>query len=328
MHTSLFDAPSELERATAIASSESVELLWPEVSGSYLAIYRDGVLLYEGIPISSYSDKNVSAGAEYLYEIHLTTPMPEDRWPDLLSDEEIESVKAGETPAPEQSYVWGLDTTVPGANTAPAAAAALTAAASSGPKNSAFRYRTFIADATADAPQPFCAPADGAQYRFKGDNRGWETTAGTHRTQANAVLNWADKKVTVTKSVGSTTRQKKVNGKWEHNATKTASASGITLKKKAMSASTARLYMKVKVKNPFCKLVVLPIYAELTIEIKRSGSYVIISGTRRPVPHHEAYLKWTSTSWKRILARKSQGFHCLGIVSTCSYDGLTGSGTY
>ncbi|KZE90019.1 hypothetical protein AVP41_02821 [Microbacterium sp. TNHR37B] len=265
-----------------------------------------------------------------MYQASLTSVIPEERWEDLLTEDELASVRAGDTEPPQESTTWGIPVTVPTSESEPAATAAAASAAAAAPSKTTFRYRTFIADAYVAGPQIACTPPTGT-YRFKGDNRSWSSSSGTSRTQVTTQFMWTTATMSTVKSVGSTTRQvKNSNNVWVHDDTKNAGTSGITTTNKSMSSTSARLYMKIAVGNPFCNpALTLPIYAELQIEVKRSGSYSILAGTRRPVPNHEAYLRRDSSStWTRILQRKNDGFGCLAAINFCAYDSLVKTGSY
>lgn len=322
------DSEEEGFKAIAVAGEQQVDLLWPEIEGENVAIYRDGDALYDGAYVDSYADATVVPGDQYFYEVSVTSTMPREKWPTVLDDQELELVESGEAPPPSEGHTWGISVVAPTRNTEAAATSALASVAKSQPKKTLFRYRTFISNAHIPAPDfGVCSPTTG-EYRFGGDNRSWASSGGSSRTNATTTFNWASKKMSHSKSVGSTKRYKKVKGSWKLEAEKKASSNGITQTQKQMSASTGRLYLKVAVKNPFCSYLALPIYAELTLQVKRSGSYSIISGTRRPVPHHEAYIKRDSDSWTTVLRKTNKGFDCLARLNFCGYDSLVKDGKY
>lgn len=317
-------------RAAAVAGSDRVEVLLPVTDGVELQVFRDGVQIYSGEPKNTVVDTEVESGQTYLYESTLISTIPEERWAQLLTDDEFQAVRSGESSPPTQSTTWGIPVTVPLDETLSAATTAATTAAVASPSQTTFRYRAFIQDAYVSAPQIACTTPTGT-YRFKGDNRTWSPSAGSHRVQATAYFNWTSSTMTTARSVGDTVRQvKNSSGVWVNETPKNAGTSGITLTNKAMSSTAGRLYMKIAVSNPFCNTAVtLPIYAELQIDVRRSGSYAIISGTRRPVPNHEAYLRRdAATAWTAILSRTNAGFGCLAVVNTCGYDSLVRSGSY
>ncbi|MBO1901165.1 hypothetical protein J4H92_04280 [Leucobacter weissii] len=324
----------EEDEAISVASSEHVELIWPDVNAEEVTIYRDGVSIHEIAHPSadaaiSYLDEEVREGSEYFYEVHTTSRVPEDQWGEFLTDEEIAAVQEGEVPEPTSGNIYALNVLTPMSDTVGAADAVVLAAAKALPSKTTFRYRTFIQEAWVDAPPVVCTPPSTNSFRFKGDNRGYAADSGTYRTHAAAFMNWKDKKLTFNKKVGTTTRQEKVNGTWKNTEKKTASADGIVLTSRGISSSIATFKMRKTVRIPFCNAALTaPIGVELVIKVSRSGSYVISNGLRRPVPRHEAYLRNDGKSWTPILRLRNEGFSCIAGIPVCGFETINKKGTF
>lgn len=324
LNGSLLESKNPEDRAAALVSPTKVDLLWPDMRAARTYIYRDEVLLATLNGETSFVDTSINPGSKYEYTVTAETPLSRDEMNEFVTSDEAERIDAGEMEVPSAGTTWGIPATVPKDSTdvAVVAAAQVAAKAAAARTSTEFRYKTFIAGATAPAPQGACTPPIGS-YRFKGDNRSW-STGGSNRTYARVTMNWSNKTMTFGKSVGSTTRQKKVSGVWKNESTKKASAAGITFKNQGMSSTSGTAYINVVVTNPLCNTAAtLPIFGRMTVNITKSGSFSLRNAIRRPVPHHETYIKANNqSSWKTIFGRTNKGFGCLTRVNVCNYESL------
>ncbi len=174
----------------------------------------------------------------------------------------------------------------------------------------AFRYRTFIPDATASTGI-LCG-------RFQGDDRGFTSYYhASNRTRASVFFNWPTKTIDVTKHVGATHRLKSVEStmgldRGFQAATKTASSAGILFHTATMSPTYGSININHSVANPLCGPAG-PITYNVVIEMWKDGS-ARLSGTAGKVPNHEAYVYPTSASnGPEIYTRKRSSFNCLNL---------------
>jgi len=295
------------------ASSEGVELSWAAVSGvSEYRVSRDGRLLTV-VRGTHYRDQGVRPGTEVQYV--------------------VESVDPPKARVDFPGRTWGLSVSVPKTSSSDAvgmqAAAAVKQAAAVAPAYTIATYETFI-------PQQYIAvPIVGCSYHggywghsFTGDNRGWGTMPGSSfKTKSTAFVLWneggrliANNYVGATHVVSTRTHQLV--------ATKTASASGLSITRMKGNSSQAELAFRIHAQNPFCGGP-QAIDAGFNMVVTRSGSFTILSGWHKLMPNHQLWIATNlSRAWTRAYARSYFNELCL-INNLCPPAALRGtSGRY
>ncbi|WP_151569281.1 hypothetical protein [Actinomadura rudentiformis] len=200
----------------------------------------------------------------------------------------------------------------PSAPTTLAAPAAPAVEAAAQKNSTYFVYRTFIKDKRVNA---FPCVAQGGQ--FNGNNRSYSTkdSAGFKTNMALGV-NWKTSKVHTSKKVSATKLYR--GGKLKGTKTATSKNMKFTGGKFAGTGSSRKYTVTLKhsATNPFCTRIGGAIDYQVTVTIYRSGK-VALSGSRRKVPNHEAYVFHNSLSGKRtfVLKKKNHGFKCLQPVA-------------
>ncbi|MFG1998338.1 hypothetical protein ACGFNU_04235 [Spirillospora sp. NPDC048911] len=191
---------------------------------------------------------------------------------------------------------------------APSAPAAPAAEAAAQKNSTYFVYRTFIKDNRVNA-----FPCQGAAYQFNGSGRSYSTKDNVgFKTNMAFGVNWKTSKVHTSKKVSAT---KLYLGK-KLIAKKTASSKNMKFTGGKFSGKgSSRAYtvtLKHSATNPFCTKIGGAIDYKVKITVYRSGK-VVLSGSRRKVPHHEAFVFHNSISGKRtfVLKKKSHGLICL-----------------
>jgi hypothetical protein len=148
---------------------------------------------------------------------------------------------------------------------------------------------------------------------FIGDNRGFSTYyEKNHRTRLSVFYDWPGRRLYSTKHIGETHRTD-----WGPFSAKSAraSADGIKLSNAGMDstprgATYGRVQVNHAVGNPLCKPAG-PISYSLIFEAWKNGA-ARLSGTRRKVPAHEAYVYPTSGANGNTILRRSRAyFACL-----------------
>lgn len=239
--------------------------------------------------------------------------MPREEWLEHFSEEEINSIIKEEFPIPETGYTWGLQVLIPSESNESIESLLeelqLLAASSA---YSEFIYRTFIASPYALSGYPACSPGEDTQYRFVGDNRSWSRTSSKYRTHTRIYYNWSSANASLAKGIGTTVRQKYSGGAWQHDSNKTASSTQITLDQQVKTTTHNISYFVNKAKNPFCTYGAESIQAKMGLTVHRSGSYAVASGSRRAVPHHEAYIMREGKPWVTVFQKPigPLGFDC------------------
>ncbi|WP_460807411.1 DNRLRE domain-containing protein [Nocardioides salsibiostraticola] len=192
--------------------------------------------------------------------------------------------------------------------------------------SSAFRYRTFIPSAEVSA-YAICG-------KFAGDDRSWTSYyKAPNRTRISVFFNWPTGTLDVGKHIGVTHRL----GSWHFTGTgiryfsekkKRASSKGIRFHnaKKVTKPNGAARYMSVyvdhAVPNPMCKIGGNVSY---NIHVSRwRGGVARITGTRKKVPAHEAYVyPHTEAYGKKLIRRSSSSFFCLAPL-ICGVEEIGG----
>lgn len=163
-----------------------------------------------------------------------------------------------------------------------------------------YYHRTFIPAAKANSV--VCGV-------FKGDNRTWSTSlSASHRTQVTARIDWAAKKVTMTRLVGTTHRL--AEGGFGA-ASKTASVSGIKITGVSASSTYGRFEITHSVGNPLCSLAG-PISYHEVVSMYKTGA-LSVQGSGVQVPNHEWYAMKANASVRTIQKTTAKDFFCLSV---------------
>lgn len=298
----------------SVSSTGAVELTWSEVAGAISqAVYRDGALQGH-VRDETWADDTAVPGAVHEYRVEMEVDGGSEVVRDPFTGETVVApqrssvtiVTAVPVPAPHRASRSGLAQVELAAE---ATAAAQVAATS----NSKFRYLTFIAPAT--APGFPCVPLPTNTY-FGGDNRSYSATSTKYRTRATVTMNWATRKLTQSRGVGETINY---NSNGTERSRKRASASEMVMTNTSVSSTRASFRLNHRASNPYCSSGQAIRY-DVSVSLYKSGSY-IISGYRRPVPNHEAYVQSDSGAWRTVFRLPNEGFHCL--TGVCGTDSLS-----
>lgn len=299
---SLLESESEDEPAMWAASADFVDISWSPLPGisEYLVFKED--ILQAQVTETSYRDVEVSPGQEIFYRIEAVLPTPES-----------------------EGRTWGLMAAVPDASPsdAPEMQEALDEQVSIMATRSlaTVQHQTFIPQSRLSAPRVGCSY--GSSYKFGGDNRGFQAS-GSSRTRVQANISWANNgSMSTSKSVGAT---RVYNSSGKQVASRTASSSGLSVKKLALSNRTSiDLRFNVSAANPFCSASAA-ISAAFTMNVTRSGSWSIISGQHRQMPSHEIHIH-SGTRWVSAYRRSYASATCLVNIAcpTASMAGRYGS---
>ena len=327
---SLATSPDVESRAWGAGFDDRAELHWPDLGDHWSVMVRRGqeILAITGPGPTTVVPRVGEAYSDF-FVITAESPMSEEDYSSRLTAEEITAVLAGELPVPTIVREWGVEIQYPLVSSRMPSLDSLSGdiefeSFSATPASSTFVYRTFIASATAPSGFPACSPGGDSQYRFVGDNRSYSSTAGTHRTRVAVTFNWTTASTSVARSVGNTHRQRFISGAWTTTETRNAGTSGITTSVFRMNSSSALVNITVDVRNPFCNAAALPIYGTMALEVTRAGNYSINGGSRRTVPHHEAYIKKsTSASWTPVFRLPVSDFSCLSFINLCPSQSLS-----
>jgi hypothetical protein len=327
---SLATSPDVESRAWGAGFGERAELHWPDLGDQWSTIVRRGqeIVAITGPGPMTVVQRASEAQSDF-FVITAESPMLEKDFSSRLTADEITAVQAGELPVPTIVREWGVEIQYPQVSGEAATPDSLSGeigfeSFSATPASSTFVYRTFIASATAPSGFPVCSPAGDSQYRFVGDNRSYSPTAGTHRTRVAVTFNWTTASTSVARSAGNTHRQQFISGAWTTTETRSSSTSGLTTTVFRMNSSNALVNITVDARNPFCNSAALPIYGTMALEVTRAGNYSINGGSRRTVPHHEAYIKKsTSASWTPVFRLPVSSFSCLSFVNLCPSQSLS-----
>lgn len=307
-------------------------------------VLRGDEIIAKDLKENSFIDTAARPGIENDYSIETVVSVPEDEWSDSLVEDEIVAIRDGAMEAPTRGVIWGVPILIPAERSVESALETMyvVEAAAAVATMTHVRYATFIPQQWVERDgnqQFFCqasTPSNASRTFTKGDNRSWNTSAGvssaSHRTQVVVGKNWTSSgNASITsKTIGATGIWYTIGSapaKYFYGQA-TASNSGITLSPHSAGTQSAVFTIRVEARNPWCaSTVVLPIYGRLYMSVQRSGSYVV-SGERRPVPNHEAYINYNTGSTKRIFRLSNLGFHCLGANALCSMQpiSVTGSG--
>lgn len=197
--------------------------------------------------------------------------------------------------------------------------------------NTAVTYRTFIQPASVGAAM--CNWGSSA-HTFDGDGRGFNTPSlsepyqtPNYRTLMFANLNWDNPPISrlmTFKNVGvSVTRE---NGVIVDSSY--AEMDQMLIVDAAANSTYGEFRMDHSAANPHCKLWDWnyggAIEYDVQFRMYRSGTVEAV-GWRKPVPHHELYVRWNRTDgtsfWQSMMQRGNSGFHCL--VDLCPIDSIS-----
>ncbi|MFT4137012.1 hypothetical protein [Microbacterium sp.] len=312
----------EVVFVSAVTSS-SVSLAWSSpAEGAEFTILRDGA------PISTtvehdFVDRTVVPSTSYTYEISAKTNGSKER------------------------SSWQYSRTIP-LYTLPSSTGKISSG--SGPiapltyqaYTTAFIYKTFITQKYVSAgimEAAGCGLSGGVGYgdQFSGDNRGFQLpgpgapgVTPSYRSMAFLNVNWDNPypwDVVWTYGVGATKLYDKFGNLKD---TRYASTNGIVFQNPSHAGNYAHFGLSHEVGNPFCPPGGAIRYSLPSVEFYRSGT-VSVSGSRMPVPAHEAYARFSNSSgsevW-RTLYRGNQGsFTCL-IPFFCASENINASYSY
>lgn len=203
----------------------------------------------------------------------------------------------------------------------------------------AFIYKTFITDeyvqvGAMEAAGCFLSGAAVGDY-FGGDNRfvatpgaGAPWTTPSFRTMAFVNVNWdnpAPYDLISAKQVGPTHLY---DSSYGLKGTLTASANTIVFQNPSHSGNYVVFGISHEVTNPWCAYGAVR-YSLPYVEIYRSGT-VSIEGSRQPVPAHEAYARFNTSTGAEVWLSLYQGaqgdFFCL--TGACIAESINASRTY
>lgn len=314
----------EAELLAGVSAKSGVHLDWTDIEESAeYSVYRDGRLLGV-VKDSHFSDPSPMPGASHSYLIEGIRRLP----PRQVHDPETGKAHSV---ADEVGYSFFTPVTVPSAGTLEGVERAVDVSIqSAASKTTTFQYKTFIAEPK--AWWIFTCVGEPGWY-FAGDNRGYSSTTGSSRTHVVVTATWASKKLTYSKVVGPTKLYNEVGQLFQ---TKTASSSKIKVKTVGINGSSAKFEIDHLAQDPFCP----PaggVWYKMTFSMYKSGQW-IASGSRRPAPHHEAYVRHDAKSWHVVLRAQREwpswqvdnpkpNMFCL-VPLLCSNRSITGSGSF
>jgi len=137
-----------------------------------------------------------------------------------------------------------------------------------------------------------------------------------------ATANWGTRTLSTSKAIGVTINY---NNDGSERSRRTASADDMRVLAPSVSSTRASFTFDHSASNPYCTTTGGAIRYNIAVSIYKNGSWVT-SGYRRPVPHHEAYVRHDLGTWRTVLQRGNSGWQCL--TGVCGTDGLGTSGTF
>ncbi|MEY2816107.1 MAG: hypothetical protein RJA78_683 [Actinomycetota bacterium] len=187
------------------------------------------------------------------------------------------------------------------------------------------RYQTFIPKDFVDAPSGVCTPDISKQYKFRGDNRGFDPASSAVKSRFQVTVDWnAAGSSSASKFVGATHRyllnSAGLPGSSPEN-TETASTSGMVFTQFPSTATLAHFQLEHSVTNPMCnEFFTFPIWYYAKVWIARSGAYTIDLKLRR-APNHELYIKDSDQEdWKAIIQESTYSMDCLNKFWTTQFS--------
>ncbi|MFE9648053.1 hypothetical protein ACFYO0_28855 [Streptomyces sp. NPDC006365] len=303
--TAVVDTSMEGQGVIVAYGATFVDLSWKAYSpDARYVILRDGAQVAAlDAGVNSFRDLQVEPGAEYDYQVMPVLPQEGD----------------------PQARLWGVKASVPESGSLAemeqhAATQASTAAAA---RTTTLSWITFIPQKKINAPATGCDYGSG--YQFGGDGRTvFDWKSSKYRTALHAVVTWSSKKVVGGVGIGATTVYKKSTGR--KVATKTGSASNMSVKKLGAGANSVDVRMVTHAGNPYCRGlggVKGAIDGALTIQLTKSGNYTIRSGKHRLMPNHHIYI-YDGGRVTNVYKRKYANAACLIGSIACQEADLTG----
>lgn len=237
---------------TIEASDSQANVTWDLPSNSAeVKLYHEGELVASDFGSGFLNIPEVTPLEVLEFEIKVETPLAKSKAIQIANEtgQSVDLVRS--------SYVRisgsNMTLRVPAAGTASISSAD---AVTTLPDYTIIRYQTFIPNYSVNAPLPVCAPVDGHNYRFLGDNRGFDATASSYRTRFDVRVNWINNTaISPTRTVGITTRQKQdpVTKVWEFDGTAVASNDKMDLTLQGTQTSNhATFNIRQDVTNPYC----------------------------------------------------------------------------
>ncbi len=299
--------PADLKPNFAYAvASTSVSFVWAS-PGTDFEVERDRVLVAHGFG-SSFEEAGLAPGQEYEYVITSTVAGTESS----EGAQKISRTFRIKTLGTAQKF---------SAHVAPFSYQYWT---------TAYMHVTFI-DAAMTPPlesyETFaCSGWPWEQVTFSGDDRSWDFPDYTapfqtlnYRTMMFVNVNWdnpAPYTLYLTKNVGATHIY--VNGVLTD--TRYATMDNMSFDSPSASSSYAQLVLNHSAGNPFCSLGAITYHDE--VRFYRTSGLVEVTGWRYPVPHHEAYVRLSTSGgteyWNTMFRRTNSGFDCL--LGYCTKD--------
>lgn len=285
---------------SALVVNRRAVLTWPRVLGATLyEIDVDGkrAMTTKGTQVNLKSTDN----PETYYTVRAIIPLPSSTVVDPRTEEKV-------TVSNSMSFNTSLRVVLP---TTSKADSILRGASDASPaavyNKTRFKYQTFIS--------PQYVPSIGCGFLqdgyFNGNNRGYSSSSGSFKTRARAETDWINLLSLWYWEAQPTTLY---DPSLTPVQTRTASVDE-TIHAGSILGDSFNYYYTLSSSNPFCPEMGAILYS-LDFTVNRYGSYQM-SGYRRPVPHHEAYVKFDSKAWRTVLRRGNSGFHCLtGICGT------------
>lgn len=296
------------------ATPGAVELAWTAVAGAHeYEVYRDDTLLGRTGELS-FVDGDVRPGAAHAYVIEADV---------LLEPQRVVDPETGETVYPDRWAGYRLYVPVAVPPEDPDRLSSATAdfeATTTAQATSTFTYKTFIAEP--DAPGFPCVVFPTNTY-FGGDDRDWVSgTGGSFRTRMTATADWAAESLTTSRDVGETVNY---NSDGTVRERRTASMSDMNFTDTDVTSTRASFMIDHSAANPFCESTGGAVRYNIAVSVYRAGIY-ITHGWRRPVPHHEAYVRHDAEAWHTVLRRTNSGFECL--TGVCGTEDLNTVGSW
>lgn len=178
-------------------------------------------------------------------------------------------------------------------------------------------YEAYIPWGWLDAPETFGQWATcegGADWWYKGDNRGAGFNTGKFRTRAAVKYDWTSRRNSTYKALHSTTRYKRLSsGSLQYNSTKTASSSRIHVRSISNNGRYGRAVIEHSAGNPFCSPLVDISYGNQQ-DIYQNGKHWIY-GSHDKMPTNEMYRQDIysdgSSTVRKIFTHSAKKAECL-----------------
>ncbi|MFF8942282.1 hypothetical protein ACF1A5_08375 [Streptomyces sp. NPDC014864] len=312
----LAHSPDQAERAAWAASSEFVDLSWPDLGAETYTVIRDGKVIARTSG-HSLRDTAIAPGSEPSYQI------------------------SGD--AKGLGHTWGLNVTVPTSDTSTALAQTAQKVEAKAKKytKTVVTWRSFIRQRWVTVPSYISKVAGckyGSAYKYKGDGRGFsKAVSGTSfRAGVRGVVYWKKSSYDLFPETGWT---KVYNKKGKLIDKRKASTKKIDFRTKTrFDGKTRAVHGQIEATDPFCpksgiRRAGIGVYYDA--RLARNGDFYV-SGKARPAPDHEMYL-FGYTSGNRHSAKtvyqhkmstkKFSGLECL-FARACEPSSISNYGGY